>query len=92
MYISGDYVELNITKKDAESVDHSGDCEEDVKALLQKPYIQRQFKKLNPESIKKELKQYGAWDEEELEDLEQNKIRLLWILGCELSERLFLKM
>lgn len=92
MWQSGNYLEMNITRKDAESVHHSGDCELDVKALLAKPYIKRQLNKINPESIQKELRQYGAWNEKELEDLEQNKVRLLWLMGGDLAERLFLKM
>ena len=71
--------ELHITKKQAEQGSHPGGCDDDIKALLEIPSIRRQFAKINPEGIKAELKEYGAWDEEELNDVEANKARILWI-------------
>jgi hypothetical protein len=82
-------IELQITKKQAAICSHSGDCENDVKYLLQMPEIKRQFNKINPALIADELREYGAWDETDLQDHEQNKIRLLWIACGDIHEKKF---
>lgn len=60
---------------------HQGKCDDDVKFWL---------KKLNlvifPDDLRKELKEYGAWDEIELSDHESNLNRILWITACNLKE------
>ena len=40
----------------------------------------------NDETIRKELKQYGAWDAKELQDSEMNWQRLVWIAACNINE------
>lgn len=70
---------INMTKQQAESASHQGDCDMDVTALLESPNIRRQFKKISPDSIRAELKEYGAWDAEELADDAQNQNRIVWI-------------
>ena len=79
-------IALQMTKAQAHSCSHSGDCEQDVQALLQAKNIKRQLDKLKPETIAKVLKDYGTWDKEELKDAEQNKIRLLWRACCDADE------
>lgn len=87
MYNSSNYGnDLNITKKDALTCSHSGDCENDVKFLMSSPKIKRQLDKLDKTQLKKELSEYGAWDENDLNDHEQNLVRWLWISCCDISE------
>ncbi len=74
-------IELTITKKQAGIGSHPGDCESDVSYLRQLPSIRRQLAKLSPELVAEELREYGAWDSEELSDHDQNLTRLLW-LAC----------
>ena len=89
-WFSGNYgIELELNKDDAESGSHSGDCEEDIKELMNKPYIKAQLDKLDPEELKRELKEYGAWDENELTDHEDNLMRILWIACGDISDRQF---
>jgi len=78
--------EISMTKAQAESVSHSGDAEADVVALLKDPKIQEQLAKINPDKIREELKEYGAWEDDELQDDEANKRRILWIGGGDISE------
>ena len=60
---------------------HSGDCEADVRRWA--PLIRQQVEadnfpnKPDPDKIRKELEEYGAWDETELADDEMNWIRLV---------------
>lgn len=36
--------------------------------------------------VKQELKEYGAWNESELQDDERNWERILWITACNIKE------
>jgi hypothetical protein len=89
MWFSGNYVELNITRHDAESMSQPGkNAEEDVLYAMKKPYIKKQLQKLNPEKVRKELEQYGAWDTKELSNHTTNLIRLLWVASGDIVERM----
>lgn len=70
---------LNITKKLANMGCHSGDCSEDIQRISELPEIKRQLKKISPEQLKKELYDYGAWNDSELQSHEDNLQRILWI-------------
>lgn len=43
---------------------------------------------IDPDDIREELREYGAWDEEELEDDDENRERILWIAACNIREEL----
>jgi hypothetical protein len=88
-YNTGNYGnELRLTKSDALRCSHSGDCERDVIEVSQKPYVKKQLALLNPENLAKELKEYGAWDAEQLADHSENLIRWVWLSACDIAERL----
>lgn len=74
-------IELQISLSDAQSASHQGQCDDDVQALSEVPYIADQLAKVDPELLKAELSEYGAWDDSELSDHAQNLQRLLW-LAC----------
>lgn len=89
MYASFNYIDcLEMTKEQAKNCSHSGDCENDVIELMNNPKIKRQLNKLNPIKLSLELKDYGAWSENDLKDHEENKKRILWIAACNISEEL----
>ena len=79
-------IELQITKAQAQSCSHPGQCEQDVEALMKAPSIARQLKKLDPALVATCLKEYGAWDEIELSNHNDNLTRLLWCACCDISE------
>lgn len=79
-------IELQITKKQAQSCSHAGQCDNDVEALMQNPSIARQLKKLDPGIVAASLKEYGAWNDLELSDHNENLTRLLWVACCDISE------
>ena len=79
-------IELQITKNQALTCSHPGQCDNDVEALMQAPSIARQLKKLDPALVAACLKEYGAWDETELKDHNENLTRLLWVACCDISE------
>ncbi len=44
------------------------------------------FSETTPEQIRKELDEYGAWDDEELADDEQNRRRIVWQAAHNIAE------
>lgn len=78
--------ELNITLNEALTGAHSGQCDNDIAYLRTVPRIRRQLAKINPELLRKELKEYGAWDDEELADHDANLSRILWIACGDIVE------
>ena len=86
----GNYVYLTVKAEDIETCSHSGSCDEDVAETLKLPHIKEEFARINPLDIVKELKEYGAWELDELLDEEQNRARLLWCACNDLSEENFL--
>lgn len=91
MYATFNRFELKLTKAQALQGSHPGPCDEDIRDLLQVPAIHRQFKKLDPAKIRAELHEYGAWDEEELNNIPDNQARILWIACGDIREELAIK-
>ena len=86
-YTSGmGLVELEMTREQAESVSGSGQQFENVKALSQVPEIKEQLDMIDKDRLKRELREYGSWTDNQLEDHEENLIRILWIAGCDIVE------
>jgi len=82
-------ITLIITKDQARQGSHQGQCDADIKDLLTVPAIRRQLDKIPAEDIRRELANCGAWDSEELQDVEANRARLLWIACGDIVERLY---
>jgi hypothetical protein len=79
-------VYLTLTRSQARTCAHPGPADADVAALRTNPLIRRQLDKLNPEIVRDSLREYGAWDAEELADHDQNLSRLLWIACGDIAE------
>ena len=86
MYAQFNRFELSMTKQQAHFASHQGQCDEDVQELLKNKAIIRQFKKIDPEAIKSELSEYGAWDDVELSNVADNQARILWIAAGNIVE------
>lgn len=81
-----DRFSISMSLKQAQSASHAGRCDEDVKALLKHPSIIKQLAAIASAKLVEELKEYGAWDAEELADHEMNKNRIIWLAACNISE------
>lgn len=79
-------IELKLTLAQARTVSHPGECSSDVAALRTIPAIRRQLEKLDPDLLRIELAEYGAWEDHELQDHEVNLNRILWLAGCDIAE------
>ena len=80
--------DLEITKEQARIGSHQGQCDNDLEYLMGLPKIKRQLNKLDKESLKKELSEYGAWDETELNNHDDNLMRWLWISCGDIADDL----
>ena len=88
MWASFNRFELNITKAQVLNAYHSGAMDDDIAALAKVPGIARQLKKLDPEQVRLELAEYGAWDDTQLHDHAENLQRVLWLGVCAIWEEL----
>ena len=79
-------IEINITKKQALKGYHSGQCDEDIAELRQAPAIKRQLAKLDKAVLIDELRHWGAWDDEELQNHDENLDRFLWLACADIVE------
>ena len=86
MYTQFERFKIKMTLKQAKSVSHQGECLPDVLELLKNKEYMQQFKKIRLSDIAAELKEYGAWDEEELNNIVDNQQRITWIAGCGIME------
>jgi len=79
MFTGFNRFELDIDYEDAAKAYHTGQCDEDVDRLARKEYISVQLRLIDQKRIAEELKEHGAWSDEELQDESENKLRILWI-------------
>lgn len=87
-YTSGNgRIELQLTKKQAQTGSHSGKCDNDIAYLRQLPTIKRQLNKLDADILKNELDEYGCWDAKELSNHDENLTRILWIACSDILEQ-----
>lgn len=82
-------IEIAMTREQAESASHQGQCDDDVFALSKVPAIAEQLAKIDPEILKAELREYGAWEDNELTDHDTNLQRILWLLAGDIVEGQF---
>ena len=87
MYFTGNYgIEIEMTLEQANACSHPGPCDLDVAALRLHEPIKSQLDKIDPDVLKTELSEYGAWDDAELSDHDANLTRILWIAAGEIAE------
>jgi len=79
-------IEIEMTLEQAESGSHQGACDDDVAELAKVPEIKAQLDKIDKKLLAAELKEYGAWDTQELADHDQNIQRILWSACCDIRE------
>jgi hypothetical protein len=78
---------IEMTLKEALEMSLPGqDVDETVAFFASQPRFVRQFNKIDSDEIRSELREYGAWDSDELKDAEQNRKRILWIAACNIRE------
>lgn len=82
--------ELRLPGEAVTDCSHSGACDLDVAHWA--PIVAEQVEQDNfprrptPDAIRAELREYGAWDANELADDNANWQRLVWIAACNVAE------
>ncbi len=74
-----------------ETVPRHGMCDDAIETLCTTEPMSSYLALLNPQEIKDELSEYGAWNETELSDHNQNLRRILWIAIGNIQEETLLK-
>ena len=82
-------IELALTLADAQSASHQGQCDDDVAALLEVPYVAAQVAEWDQGMLREVLREYGAWDAAELGDDAANRARMLWLLAGDIVDQTF---
>lgn len=77
---------LALTLEDAQCGSHQGPCDADIADLRRVPYIAEQLDAMPVELVRAHLREYGAWDDAELADREQNLHRTLWLACGDIRE------
>jgi hypothetical protein len=75
--------ELQMPVDAVEACSHSGPCDADVaywESRIERPAS------ITPEKLAAELKEYGAWDDEELADDAVNWNRIVWLAAGNIKE------
>lgn len=80
-------INLILSTEQVISASHQGSCDEDVLALSKEPLIEAQLEDIDPEALKRELREWGAWDDMELADHEANLQRVLWLACGDIADR-----
>ena len=74
---------LEIPEQAIPDCSHQGACDEDVEHWQSK--IDRPDQ-CTVDALTEELREYGAWEDEELRDDDANWRRIVWIAACNLKE------
>ena len=77
---------IQMTMQQALTASPRGQCDIYVAELVSDKRIQRQLRKIGPELIRSELREYGAWGDLELSNDEQNQHRIVWSAACTIRE------
>ena len=82
-------LELALSSDQAAQGYHSGACDSDIEALMQDPEISAQLLAFDPLIVAAALKEYGAWDSQELANHADNLARLLWLACGDVVDKQF---
>ena len=83
---SSGHIEIQLPGDCLLSIAQSGDNERDVMTSLGLDPVRSEINNLDSDDIRDELREYGAWDDEELADHERNKMRFLWIAAHNVAD------
>lgn len=72
--------------EDAQYCAHQGECLPEVQETMGLDWMASQLAKVDPEDLRRDLAEHGAWDDEELADHDANLERLVWIAANDVAE------
>lgn len=77
---------LRMEEGQAHAAHHPGPCDDDVRTLSNDTDMGGQLDALDPVMCREVLREYGAWNETELQDHAQNLQRLLWLAAGDIVD------
>lgn len=77
---------ITLSEEVVKLICRSGDNTEDVRRCLELPEVKAEMLKIPRVAIVEELKEYGAWEDEELPDEQKNLEKILWIAAWNIAE------
>lgn len=78
---SFNYIEFDLPLTCIKDCSHSGQCDDDVSYWKNRLNLQ-----IDSELLRRELKEYGAWNSEELSNHDDNLLRIIWIAAGNLRD------
>lgn len=81
---SSGQIEFQMTLEQAQTVHHQGRCDKDVETVVKE--LWDEIKDIDSNVLRLNLKEYGAWNSNELSDHEANLNRLVWIAAGDICE------
>ena len=79
-----DHFSLDLPVEAIADCSHPGDCDDDVAHW----HSSVDFSHITDSDLAAELREYGAWNDDQLQDRDDNEQRLLWIAAGNLQEEL----
>ncbi|WP_321868568.1 hypothetical protein [Burkholderia ubonensis] len=81
-------IEFWLYEADARFGYHPGQCDASIAGLRQQPCIAKQLAMIDPAALRAELREYGAWDDVQLTDHNENLSRILWLACGDIVENM----
>ncbi len=84
-------IEFQMPWEAVQACSHSGDCDSDVAYWAPRIAEMRlstvdPIRRFTPEDVRKELREYGAWDDKELANDAANWRRIIWLAANDINE------
>lgn len=79
---------IEMKEEDALYVSQQGDMTENAREAVVEPYIREQLNKISEDDLVAELKECGAWGENDLKDGYENELRIIWIAGGSIRDEM----
>jgi hypothetical protein len=77
-------IEFQMTQSQVDLAHHQGQCNLDVAEVVKE--LRPTLDKLDRAALATELKEYGAWNADELADHESNLHRIVWLAAADIQE------
>lgn len=77
--------EFEMPEQAVEECHHMGSCDEEVSAW--QPVLAPNLTHIPDQDLAAELKEYGAWDDAQLQDRDDNEQRILWLAAGDIQDR-----
>ena len=74
------------TLEDAQYCSHQGDCLPEVQETVGLDWMASQLGKIDPDVLRSELSEYGAWGSDELVNHADNLERIVWLAANDVEE------